>query len=472
MQRPSLRLNRDFTSTRNSRAALCLGLLLSIPTLGLNLPLVAAQVSAPLDLVSDIPDPNGLLLNPRWRWQLTNNDLPDPNKLCFAAGKFGGCTSEPVEFDEPGLPNSLTCALGEGTSIKGHINWRPATFAGRIDWGEYSIDGDYSFELTPANRNALTAHRDSLHVKFAADETVKHFNTPWWKEFRKIVGRRLGGPNEKAREFIKANRAVVIGLVSLDCVHGCYTELHPVYAMAINVETKVNASEGTVDEVWAIFARNWGDQGWCSKDQHYLNLESSSNKISLLLPWGPDPASGVTDASFEAVLGGTRFLSNDVRATGPEVIRGGNQGLMVTFNLPKARERARIHGELHLRWKFTKPLGGKPVPVPSSSTTKAAVTSGSKESEERLLLEALGDEGRKRLAEEPEAGAPDLVPRKARVNLDEKPARGFLSIFDKLNQTMIIQPAPPAKAPSMETELDAEKAERDKRLLTAPPAAP
>ncbi len=466
MRGTPLRLNRNLTSTRNSGLVLFLGLLLAIVPLGFNPPFAAAQVSGPLDLVSDIQDPNGLIQNPRWRWQVTNNDLPDPNKLCFAAGKFGGCTTEPVEFDEPGLPNSLTCAPGEGTSIKGHINWRPATFTGRIDWGEYSIDGDYSFELTPPNRNALTAHRNTLHVEFAADETIKHFNTPWWKEFRKIVGRRLGSSDDKAREIIKADRAVVIGLVNLDCVHGCYTELHPVYAMAINVETKVNTGDGTVDEVWAIFARNWGDQGWCSKDQHYMNLESNSNKISLLLPWGPDPASGVTDAFFEKVLGTTTFVSNDVRAVGPEVIRGGNQGLMVTFNLPKAKDRARISGELHLRWKFTKPLAGKP----AASTSKAAVTAGSKqeESEERLLLEALGEEGKKLLAEEPEAGAPDLVPQKARVNLDEKPARGFLSIFDKLNQTMVIQPAPPAKAPTTETELDAEKAERDKRLLNAP----
>jgi hypothetical protein len=438
-----------------------------------DVPSAGAQARAPLDLVSDFPpDVNGFDFNPKWAWQLTNDSFPDPNQLCFKNGKFEGCTTDEIEFDEPRLPNSATCAIGAGTSIKGHINWRPATYTGRIDWGDFAIDGDYCFELMPSNSNGLTAHRKTLHVEFDANETIKHFNTSWWKRFRKVVGRRIGGTSKEEKEIVKGRKAIVIGRLNLDCVHGCYTELHPVYALAINVETKVNANDGTVDEVWAIFARNWGNQGWCSHKQHYLNLETNSNKLTLLLPWGPDTPTGAAALSYEVLSDHSKFLSNNSQATGPELSIGGTEGIQVSFILPRAKDKARIHGELHLRWRFLKAIAEQPANMPTVSVS-AAVTQ-EEGVEERLLAEALGEEGRNRAASESEAEEPDSVRQKVVIKVESEPRRRLFTILDRLTKTqrIIIQPAPPSQPPRIESEFDAEKAERDKRLLGTSPNRP
>lgn len=448
------------------------------PLVEYSIPHAFSQEHAPLNLVSDLPqDVNGFEFNPKWAWQLTNAGFPDPNQLCFKDGKFGGCTTDKVDFDEPRLPNSATCVLGGETSVKGHINWRPATYMGRINWGEFSTDGDYCFEFAPPNNNGLTTNRQTLHVEFAASETIRHFNTPWWKEFRKSVGiRKVGlgvggiGKTEQdfVNKFVNGKRAIVIGLLNLDCVHGCYTELHPVYALAINTETKVNPGNSTVDEVWTIFARNWGNEGWCSQNQHYLNLETNSNKLSLVIPWGPDTTSGATASSYEVLTGSTKFFSNSKEATGPEVSIAGTQGILVSFSLPKAKDKARIHGELHLRWVLPKDAAGQPsAPVSPSVMSASSTNSQEAEVEERLLYNALGEEGRSRVASENEAKDSDTVPQRVRVRADSPSRNKLWSIFDKMTQVerIIIQPEPPAQPPKVESEFDPEKAERDKRLL-------
>lgn len=466
--------NQVFPLTRNLILALVIGALMLSVLVRDSTPRSEAQVQAPLNLVSDFQDVNGFEFNPRWAWQITNTGVPDPNQLCFKDGKFQGCTTDATELDEPRFPNSATCAFGEGTGTKGHINWRPATYTGRIDWGEYAIDGDYCLELTPPNDNGLTAHRKALHVEFDASETVRYFNTSWWKKFRSVVGTRISGTGKEEKEFIKGMRAIVIGRLNLDCVHGCYTELHPVYALAINVETKVDSGNGTVDEVWAIFVRNWGNQGWCSHKQHYLNLEPNGNKLSLLLPWGPDTPTGPAALSYEVLTDHTKFLANSAQASGPEYSIAGTQGILVSFNLPRAKDKARVHGELHLRWRFPKTIAEQPssaaAAVPSTATATSSTEPQKEEVEERLLLEALGEEGKSRVAGESEAGAPDNVQLKATMKTDRSDRSRLFSILDRITgvQRTIIVPAPASQPPQVESEVDVEKAERDKRLLGTP----
>ena len=319
---------------------------------------VGAQAPLPFNLVSDSQDVNGFDLNPRWAWQNTNPGTPDPNGLCFNSnGQFEGCTSDAVYFDEPEPYKILqqTCRIGAGTAVKGHINWRAVTYEGPITWSGFAFDGDYCLELAPPNNNGLTANRKTLHVEFDAVETIKQFNTEWWKDFRKTVGIRqiqTKAEREFAKKFLTNKRAIVIGLLNLDCVHKCYTELHPVYAVAINIKTD-RRDDGSVDDVWAIFARNWGNEGWCSKDQHYLDLENSSNRLSLMLPWGPGTPDAKAALSFDIVKDGTRFVSNTAKASGPELSIVADQGIVVSFVLPKPVERARVHGELRLRWKMS-----------------------------------------------------------------------------------------------------------------------
>ena len=478
-----------FTFKRIAVMALLAASLLFSLLLGYNPSHVGAQAPKPFDLVPESQDANGFDFNPRWAWQDTNPGVPDPNKLCFDSnGDFGGCTTDAVDFDEPDPWKVLhqTCKLTAETSVKGHVNWRPVAYRTRIYWGEFSVDGDYCFEATPVgrdwkteNNNGLTANRPRLHVEFHARETIKQFDTPWWKEFRKSVGIRnvgqgIGKKEQKfADDFVNHKRAIVIGLLNLDCVHNCYTEVHPVYAIAINIKTEKH-DNGTVDEVWAIFARNWGNEGWCSQNQHNLNLETTSNRLSLTLPWGPDMETGMNALSYEVVNEGTKFLSSSHQATGPEISIAGNQGIRVSFVLPPAKDQARIHGELHLRWTMPTTVAGQPAAAVTSSTPMIASTELQREElEEKPLYDALGVEGRGRVERESRAGKPDAIAQRVSLKRDIGINR-VSSILHQMRQReiLIIQPAPPSQPPRVESVFDAEKAERDRRLFGIPPNTP
>jgi hypothetical protein len=305
-------------------------------------------------------------------------------------------------------------------------------------------------------------------VEFDAAETIRQFKTEWWKDFRKSVGiRKIQTKKEKdfAKKFLTNKRAVVIGLLNLDCVHKCYTELHPVYAIAINIRTEVRG-DGTVDEVWAIFARNWGNEGWCSKDQHYLDLEKSSNKLSLMLPWGPSTPEAKAALSFDIVNDGTQFLSNSPRATGPELSIVGDQGIVVSFILPSPAERARVHGELRLRWKMPKIPGTGSSAIPRAPLVEVQ----QEEVEEESLNKVLGEAGIKKVEAENKSGKPDTIKQRVTLKRDTGPKRVF-SILDRVTGTekMIIQPPPPSQPPSVKPAFDPEKATRDRRLLGVPP---
>ena len=77
--------------------------------------------------------------------------------------------------------------------------------------------------------------------------------------------------------MIDGRFAIVVGLAGLDCEHGCGTELHPVYGLAIRV------NDDPSDDTWAIFVRNWGNEGYCSQEQHLLDTTRLAFMISA--PW-------------------------------------------------------------------------------------------------------------------------------------------------------------------------------------------
>src|SRR6266571_2793175 len=157
------------------------------------LPSAAIPDRLPFDLVVSTRDVNGFDQNPQWAWQLNHPDLPDPNRLCFSQGTFAGCTNDPVQIDEAQFPYLATCRYGN-QPVKGHINWpRPATYSGTINWSEHALDNDYCFELTPPDgKSGLTVYNNgTLHLEFHGGETVAHFATHWWKQFRAAAGNRF-----------------------------------------------------------------------------------------------------------------------------------------------------------------------------------------------------------------------------------------------------------------------------------------
>jgi hypothetical protein len=317
----------------------------------------------PFDLVLDKVDDNRILYNPKWAWQLPPRppfpnaaNFPDPIQQCNRAPYSSACTSQPTTED-----NGTLCTL-HGND--GHHNWAAGTYEGTIFWNNHSCnvcDDDYNFRLVPPEGAGLTAQNGtvsatqekSMKLEFDADETINHFRTPWWDSFHKAVDESFSAAN--AMVFKK--HAIVTGLIGLDCAHSCASELHPVWAMAIRVKDDPD------DEVWAIFVRRWGNEGFCSDHQHYLD-DLQGDEFVFRLPWR-------SGASTVSVSPTTIFNSRLGQASGPNVVWSANSAVLVSFTLPVAPSIVgeRVNGELHLRWTPASP--NVPVQPPIAITPPA-----------------------------------------------------------------------------------------------------
>jgi len=89
----------------------------------------------------------------------------------------------------------------------------------------------------------------------------------------------------------------VVGLFGLDCEHGCKIEVHPIYALA--VETDDNPAHNE----WAIIARNWGTEGFCSSKNHFLDAPNNVLRVRLPAPSTMPPTA--TPLEFAASAPGT-----------------------------------------------------------------------------------------------------------------------------------------------------------------------
>src|SRR6266436_2012572 len=235
--------------------------------------------AAPFDLVWNDEDDNGFPLNPMWGWQITHpGALPDPSQ-CTDGPFSGSCTSWVdvitrdtaeicnIEQYEPGKTNSPPLY-----GIAGHVNWAAGTYVGRISWESHSTPGtddDYNFDFYPAGGAGLTSTRDNLEVEFDSDETIDHFNTPWWNTLHHTVDNSndaaVNDALFKEPDGSLGRYAIVTGLIGLEMCHAGDTELHPAWAIAMRVK-----DDNPSDEVWAMFIRRWGNEGYCSGDQHYV----------------------------------------------------------------------------------------------------------------------------------------------------------------------------------------------------------
>jgi hypothetical protein len=131
---------------------------------------------------------------------------------------------------------------------------------------------------------------------------------------------------------IDGKYAVMTGLLGLDCAHSCGSELHPVWVFALRVNDSPN------DETWAMFVRNWGNEGFCGDQEHYLDLQT----IRIRLPW----RAGATSVAVQKA----EFLTNNSQVTGPSLEPVTNQSVSVVFTLPPPEAHARVNGVLHLQW--------------------------------------------------------------------------------------------------------------------------
>jgi hypothetical protein len=302
-----------------------------------NPPLLYTKLAGngPMDLLAAQLDANGLLLNPYWRYQRDNNALPNVTNLC----SNGDCTSQQLSFDtaQYGTWQQMACeayhpkAATAFGGIIGHANWFPVTYRGLLTWeGKSDNDGDNGIDLVPpyvAGTNTpaglVTTHSQSLHMEFDNNETLARFTSKWWQSFIR-----------SDHTIINGKQSIAIGLYGLDCEHDCLAELHPLYVLAVHVKSD------PTDDVWAIFVRRSGDEGYCSTGQmHNWNTHT----VSLVLP-----------GSGQATISeGTEFyrerLNRSPKRITPTLYPQAD-GMLLTFDFGAGPMSDIFDGEMHIKW--------------------------------------------------------------------------------------------------------------------------
>jgi len=305
----------------------------------------------PFNVVWKYGDLNGLPLNPDWGTQVPQSaQLPPPStppECVLDPYLKPACTDQDTVIDKAALPSSLICGFILESHIHGHVNWMPAEYVGGLAWWNFAEDWDYNFAIVPYDYAGLTNFNNTVNpsgkpqkfieAEFDSRETAERFVTPWWTKFRETAA---GLDSDATQAFLAGSKdrmpqAVVVGLFGLDCEHDCRSEIHPVYGLAVEVSDRAD------DNVWVMFVRNWGNEGFCSQDDHQMNF--SDGKITMMLPRISKGTATVTSNEF-AVTDGSGIAF-------PAIEQVTGEGTKVTFTLPPPEKHALAELELHLKWQ-------------------------------------------------------------------------------------------------------------------------
>jgi hypothetical protein len=292
----------------------------------------------PWDLLYTQFDENGIPLNPDWRNNVEHHAFPDPASCTWpwngAASPL--CTNQIADNDTYWVCQTFSKNFGFG----GHANWTAGTYNGSVTWEEKSIptqDDEYSVNLaTPGSAGATSGRSDGIHVEFDSDETIDtltdNFKLPWWKLFRSAVD----AGNTQAHALIDGKEMIVTGLIGLDFAHNPGAESHPAWDLAIH------ANSNQSDDTWAIFARNWGNEGYCSGDQHVISY--LGNRYTMSLKWPAGAVSGTVKPN-------TQFWADGQTVPSMSITFVPGQEVQVTFfGLADPSAQQLIGGELHIAW--------------------------------------------------------------------------------------------------------------------------
>jgi hypothetical protein len=361
---------------------------------------------APFDLTSTAADENGLPLNPLWGKQVDPHQPGLPGQaLCSTPWKAPCTNQSPHIMDlpsplDPLHPLNFLCAASG--SLGRHVNWGIATYTGSAVWDEHSTgirgDDDYNINIWREDQAAYTQENpDFVHTEFDSDETIDHFSSKWWSQFHSAVDH--GNPHD----MIDGHDIIEIGVIGLDCAHSCGSEIHPVLALALHV------SDDPADDQWAIFARNSGDEGFCSHDSV---VAETLTTVYLTLP-APAGATGVaaTDATaFDKTL-------DQIQITTFPLLAGSvPTALVVRIDLGDPNRAPMVNGELHLRWTMAQGASARLSRrvVRHAPVGAAAAQSAGPEPEERFAqaVAALPEASRQKLLQlnAMKAAAPSWLP--------------------------------------------------------------
>lgn len=329
----------------------------------------------PYDVISPRIDVNGFWLNPNWAWEVsagTEAWSQNPKNFCGHLGEWP-CTNtmHPAWVKPPWLNVSgyclgscriydaahrgedcpANCAVG-GTDVPsgiisgclgqtGHINWGVATLQGQLvyhDQTSCATDCDHNFDmLVTARRDGaqVDAHR---HLEFRANETTSRYDgtrLPWWNHFNKAS-------DEERFRMVGGYVGIAIGIFSIDAAHTWLpTELHPVYAMAIDQPQLFPASPG--DDVWEVFFHRALSQGYCGRDTVVLIPKT----VQMALPWRENATSVAHDSAADK----TDATPNSLYAV---TVNSAAKTVILTMVLDDSPATGSSDpyfvGEIHLKW--------------------------------------------------------------------------------------------------------------------------
>jgi hypothetical protein len=147
------------------------------------------------------------------------------------------------------------------------------------------------------------------------------------------------GKDGAAAQRIFDSPAIVIGMFGLDSEHGAYSELHPVYGLAI----RTNSDAGHVGtDDWVFLVRNWGNEGYCADgDLPVPELTSLSFFIKRPNAIGDDPASPTALNEL--------YSTNDNNSVAVSFVPG---GAVITFDLGAPQARTLYSGHVQFHWQM------------------------------------------------------------------------------------------------------------------------
>lgn len=303
---------------------------------------------APFDLIWSAVDANGLPLNPRWAKQDDPRGPGLPGQALCHHPWEAPCTTQAPRIGDLPYPGDLFHPYNWTCSLSGplgrHVNWAIVTYEGKAVWDGHSsftsdnvgADDDYNINVWRSDQAAYTQENPNfIHTEFDSDETIDHFSTSWWKQFHDAVD------NGSANAMLDGKDVIEIGMLNLDCAHSCGSEIHPVLALAIHIK------DDPADDQWAIFARNAGNEGFCSHDSI---IAPELSTLLLTLPSQP----GATDVSVTVETNFQKSV-DDIRMTSFPVMQDGvPAGFVLQVELGDPARAPMINGVLHLKWT----LGG------------------------------------------------------------------------------------------------------------------
>lgn len=283
---------------------------------------------------NDLVDDNGFARNPVWSHMKQTGQVPNACSFCPCDNEdpqawkaADNCTNQTLETN-----SSLECF--------GHWNWFPVEYEGVVTWGGHSNswydDDDYYFDVARSDRALQTDGGNGarlVHLEFNSEETVDYWDdtNTWWDDFHHNA---VDHSDQTAHDRIDGKDVIIIGLFGLDKQHDVPSELHPVYAMFVHVQ------DDPIQDKWAFFVRNWGDEGYCGDNQE--NLDRRTIKVRIRHPG----ATSVTLQDNAYVYGDDEDERNQ-QSWSYQVV---NDGILLTFSLRDPSKQVGFVGDLTINW--------------------------------------------------------------------------------------------------------------------------